>query len=187
MRKLIVSENVTVDGVMESPDLSYQSDDMAEVVQGQMLAADALLLGRVTYEEFAAYWPFQTNNELGVADYINNVAKFVVSTTLNRADWHNTTIISGNLAGEITNLKHQSGKNIVVTGSATLVQSLMRANLVDEYRLFVTPIVVGRGKRLFPDDIERQTLQPVETKAFSSGVVMIRYQPAPGNHEGGPQ
>jgi dihydrofolate reductase len=176
VRKLIVSENVTLDGVMESPGLSYQSEDMAEVLQGQMMAADALLLGRVTYQEFAAYWPFQANDAAGVADYINKVAKFVVSSTLDKADWHNTTILSGNAADEITKLKQQSGQDIVVTGSGVLVHSLMRDNLIDEYRLFINPIVAGRGKRLFPNGIE-QALQHVETKTFSSGAVMIRYQP----------
>ncbi|MEP7189163.1 MAG: dihydrofolate reductase family protein [Roseiflexaceae bacterium] len=177
MRKLIVSENVTLDGVMESPDLSYQSEDMAEVVQAQMLAADALLLGRVTYQEFAAYWPFQTNDAAGVADYINKVAKFVVSSTLANADWRNTTILGGNVAEEIAKLKQQSGKDIVVTGSGALVHSLMPLNLIDEYRLFVNPLVVGRGKRLFPAGID-QKLQLVESKTFSSGALMLRYQPA---------
>jgi dihydrofolate reductase len=178
MRKLIVSENMTLDGVIESPDLSYESEDMTEVVQEQMMAADALLLGRVTYEEFAAYWPFQTDNELGIADYINNVAKFVVSSTLVKTDWHNTTIISRNVPEEITKLKQQGGKDIVVTGSAMLVQSLMRDNLIDEYRLFAAPIVAGHGKRLFPDSIDTLKLRHVETKTFSSGVVLLRYQPA---------
>ncbi|MEO7909780.1 MAG: dihydrofolate reductase family protein [Roseiflexaceae bacterium] len=176
MRKLIVSENVTLDGVMEAPDLSYQSDDMAEVVQGQMRAADALLLGRVTYQEFAAFWPFQKDDAAGVADYINNVAKFVVSSTLDKADWHNTTILSGDAVAEIAKLKQQSGQDIVVTGSGALVHSLMPHHLIDEYRLFFNPIVVGHGKRLFPDGIN-QRLQQIETQTFSSGAIMIRYQP----------
>ena len=182
MRRLIVSENITLDGVVGSPDkwfAPYQSDDIAEFMKGQMATSDALLLGRATYQEFAAYWPFQTNDDSGVADYINKVAKFVVSSTLDKADWHNTTILSGNTAEEITNLKRQNGKNIVVTGSAELAQSLMQHNLIDEYRLFLTPVVVGRGKRLFPDSIDAQTLEHVETKIFNSGVVMIRYQPTP--------
>lgn len=178
MRKLIVTENLTADGVMENPNLSYQSDDLITVNKANMQAADALLLGRKTYQEFVAFWPFQTDDKTGVADYINSVAKYVVSSTLQKAEWNNTTILSGPLAEEIANLKQQSGRDIVVTGSATLVWSLMRQALVDEYRLFVAPEVRGHGKRLFPDPGATQALRLVESLSFSSGVVLIRYQPA---------
>jgi dihydrofolate reductase len=187
MRNLIVSENLTVDGIMESPDLSYQSEDMIEVNRQYMLAADALLLGRKTYQEFAGFWPFQTNDQTGVADYINKVAKYVVSSTLDSTDWHNTSILSGDPTAQITALKQQNGKDIVVTGSGELVWSLMRQSLVDEYRLFITPTVRGHGKRLFPDGINAQKLQPIETRAFDSGVVLIRYRPTPDNDRGGMQ
>jgi dihydrofolate reductase len=187
VRKLIVTENVALDGVMEAPDLSYQSADMVDVNQEHMHAADVLLLGRVTYEEFAAFWPFQTDDETGVANYINNVAKFVVSSTLDKAGWHNTTILTGNVAEEVTKLKQQSGKDIVVSGSGKLVQFLMRENLVDEFRLFVAPAVRGHGKRLFPDGTDAQKLRLVETRPFRSGVVLLRYQRAPDNDRGGKQ
>jgi dihydrofolate reductase len=186
VRKLIVTENVTLDGVMESPDLSYQSQDLIAVNQANMQAADALLLGRKTYEEFAGFWPFQSDDRTGVASYINNVAKYVISSTLDEVGWHNTTILNGNLADEIAKLKQQSGKDIVVTGSGELVWSLMHENLVDEYRLFIAPTVRGHGKRLFPDGMQA-TLQPVETRLFDAGVVMIRYRPAPDKHAGGTQ
>jgi dihydrofolate reductase len=115
---------------------------------------------------------------MGIADYINNVAKVVVSTTLQKADWHNTTIIRDNLAAEITKLKQAPGGNIVVLGSGLLVQSLMQANLVDEYQLSLIPVVLGRGKQLFPAGVVAQKLQLVEAKPFSTGVVLMRYQPA---------
>ena len=130
MRKLIVSENLTLNGMMDGPDQSYQSHDMAEAMQAQMQAADALLIGRVTYQEFAGFWPFQKDDEVGVADYINTVAKFVMSSTLQQAEWNNTTILRGDLAEEVGKLKQASGKNITVTGSCALVHSLMRAGLI---------------------------------------------------------
>lgn len=132
----------------------------------------------ITKGEFASFWPLQTNNEMGIADYINNVAKVVVSSTLEKAAWHNTTIIRGNLAEEINKLKGQPGGNIVVIGSAKLVQSLMQADLVDEFQLSLAPVVLGRGKKLFPAGVAAQKLQLVETKPFSTGVVLLRYQPA---------
>lgn len=181
MRKVIVIENLSLDGVMEAPEqwaFAYQNEDLAAVNQAGMDTANTLLLGRVTYTEFASFWPLQKNNEMGIADYINNVAKVVVSTTLQKADWHNTTIISGNLAAEVTKLKEQPGGDIVVLGSGLLVQSLMQANLVDEYQLSLIPIVLGRGKQLFPAGVAAQNLQLVAAKPFSTGVVLMRYKPA---------
>jgi dihydrofolate reductase len=136
-----------------------------------------MLLGRVTYEMFAAYWPSQTNNEFGIADKLNSQPKFVVSSTLEKGDWNNTTLIKGNVEEEIRTLKQQPGGDIRLTGSATLAQSLMQAGFVDEYWFLVHPIVVGRGKRLFPDGMELTGLKLVESKAFRSGVVLLRYQP----------
>ncbi len=180
MRKVIVIENLSLDGVMEAPEqwaFAYQNEEIAAVNQAGMVASNTLLLGRVTYEEFAGFWPLQTHNEMGIADYINQVAKVVVSSTLQKADWHNTTIIRGNLAEEITKLKQQPGGDIVVIGSALLVQLLMQASLVDEYQLFLTPIVLGGGKQLFPAGVAVQKLVLVEAKPFSTGVVRLRYQP----------
>ena len=181
MRKVIVVENLSLDGVMEAPEqwaFAYQSEDLAAVNQAGMDSANTLLLGRVTYTEFASFWPLQKNNEMGIADYINNVAKVVVSTTLQKADWYNTTSMRGNLAAEITKLKGQPGGDIVVIGSGLLVQSLMQANLVDEYQLSLIPLVLGRGKQLFPAGVAAQKLQLVEAKPFNTGVVLMRYQPA---------
>ncbi len=180
MRKVIVVENLSLDGVMEAPEqwaFAYQNEEIAAVNKAGMVASNTLLLGRVTYEKLAGFWPLQTHNEMGIADYINNVAKVVVSSTLQKADWHNTTIIRGKLAEEINKLKGQPGGNIVVIGSAKLAQSLMQADLVDEYQLSLAPVVLGRGKQLFPTGVAAQELQLVETKSFSTGVVLMRYQP----------
>jgi dihydrofolate reductase len=179
MRKRIVWEFVSMDGVMESPErwvMPFQSQDVAEFVAAQNLASDTLLLGKTTYEAFATFWPSQTHNEFGFADKLNRMPKFVVSSTLNKAEWSNSVIINKNVVEEINKLKQQPGGNVGITGSATLVQSLMQADLVDEYRLLVHPIVLGDGKRLFRDGIASKTLKLVDTRPFSSGVVALSYQ-----------
>jgi dihydrofolate reductase len=178
MRKIVVSEFLSVDGVMEAPEkwqFPYVSDDVAANIQAHILASDAVLLGRVTYETFAAYWPLQTHNEFGIADKLNSQPKFVVSTTLKKADWNNSTLIKGNVIEEIARLKQQPGGLIDVTGSATLVQSLAKAGLVDEYRLLVHPIVVGSGKHLFNEGTDTIGLKLVNLTTFSSGVVALTY------------
>ena len=183
MRKVIVSEFVTLDGVMEAPEewqFPYLSDDVMEEIKAEIYAAEASLLGRATYEIFAAYWPTQTHNEFGIADKLNGERKFVVSSTLEKVEWDNSTLIRGNVAEEIRRLKQQPGGDIRIVGSATLVQSLMQAGLVDEYRLMVHPIVLGHGKRLFNDGMETTGLKLAECKVFSSGVVLLRYQPDKG-------
>ena len=183
MRKVIVSEFLSLGGIMEAPEkwqFPYVSDDVAEEIRAEIHAAEVSLLGKATYEIFAAYWPFQTNNEFGIADKLNSERKFVVSSTLEKAEWNNSTIISGNVAEEVSMLKQQPGGDIRVVGSATLVQSLMQAGLIDEYRLMVHPLVLGRGKRLFNEGMETTGLKLVEAKAFSSGVVLLRYQPVKG-------
>ncbi len=180
MRKLIVNEMLTLDGVMEGPEKwsgPYQSDEMAEANTAGMGASDALLVGRVTYEGLAAYWPHQTDDQTGITDYLNKTPKYVVSSSLKKADWVNTTILGGDAVEEITKLKQQPGESITVTGSAKLVQSLMQAGLIDEYSLLVFPIVLGKGKRLFRDGID-SSLKLVKSKAFSSGVIALTYQPA---------
>lgn len=180
MRKVIVSEFLTLDGVMEAPQnwqFPYLSDDMAEDNKNQILASDALLLGRVTYEEFASFWPFQTNNEFGIADKLNSTPKFVVSSTLEKAEWNNSTLINGNVVEAISRLKQQGEGSIGITGSATLIQTLMQAGLIDEYRLLVHPIVVGTGKRLFNAGFDTTALKLLDSKTFSSGVVALIYQP----------
>lgn len=179
MGKVVVMEYLTLDGVMEAPEawqFPYYSEDVAEANISGLLAVDALLLGRVTYEIFADHWPKHTNNEFGVADKLNSVAKYVISTTLDRADWNNTTLIRDNMTGEIQHLKQQTGGSIAVIGSATLVQSLMQANLVDEYQLQFYPVVRGSGKRLFDNGMDQSALKLLEARTFSSGVVHLSYQ-----------
>jgi len=179
MRKVIVYEYVTLDGVVEAPEkwqFPYFSDDVAEVIKSQILDAGAILLGRATYDIFAASWPSRTNNEFGVADKLNNAPKYVVSSTLESPDWNNTTLIKENVLEEIAGLKQQPGGDIGILGSATLVQSLMGRELIDEYRLMVHPIILGSGKRLFPEGVDL-ALRLIEVKAFSSGVLLLRYLP----------
>lgn len=176
MRKLVVTEFLSLDGVMEAPawTLPYWNDEIAGFKGEETNATDAILLGRVTYEGFAAAWP--TSKDEG-APYFNSVRKYVVSTTLEKAEWNNSIIIKENIFEEISKLKQQDGRDITVHGSATLAQSLMQHNLVDYYRLLVYPVVVGSGKRLFREGINA-TLKLVEAKPFSSGVTALIYEPA---------
>jgi dihydrofolate reductase len=179
MGKVIVYEYVTLDGVVEAPEkwqFPYLGPDVAEAIKSQISDADAILLGRVTYDIFAASWPTRTNNEFGVADKLNSAPKYVVSSTLENPDWNNTTLIKENVPEEIARLKQQYGGNIAILGSAALVQSLMGRELIDEYRLMVYPIVLGSGNRLFPEGTNL-ALRLVEAKAFTSGVLLLRYQP----------
>lgn len=175
MRNLVVTQFVSLDGVVENPmwTFKYWNDEIAAFKGEETSASDALLLGRVTYEGFAAAWP--TSKDEG-ADYFNGVRKYVVSTTLQTADWNNSTIIRDNVVEEIQRLKQQDGTNITVHGSATLIQTLMRHDLVDSYRLLVYPVVLGSGKRMFHDGTAA-TLKLVETRPFSSGVVGLIYEP----------
>ncbi len=187
MRDLIVTENISLDGVIDARDgwfSPYGGDDLAAVNREHMAAADAVLLGRVTYHEFAGYWPAQTDDTTGVSDYLNRTTKYVVSSSLTVTDWQNTTILSGSLADEIAALKRQPGKDIVATGSITLVQSLVRENLVDAYRLFVYPVVLGCGRRLFPDGINSE-LRLTDTRTFRLGVVLLSYRMARADDNGG--
>lgn len=176
MRKLVVTEFMSLDGVVEDPTwtLPYWNDEIARFKGEETAASDALLLGRVTYEGFAAAWP-ESDDE--GADYFNNVRKHVVSETLEGPlEWNNSTLVKGDLAEEITDLKRQNGEDITVHGSAGLVQTLMRNDLVDRYRLLVYPLVVGEGKRLFEGGIPA-TLKLVESRSFGSGVVALVYEP----------
>ena len=181
MRKLSAFELMSLDGVTQSPGewaFSYSDDEMEKENTAGMAASDALLLGRKTYEEFASFWPHQPGGTQMV-DYINSVRKYVVSTTLEEPlEWNNPTLIQGDFAEEITRLKRQPGKNITITGSVTLVRSLIRGGLLDELQLMVHPVVLGSGKRLFDEDGERKSLELVDSKTFSTGVVSLTYQPS---------
>ncbi len=187
MRKMVVSEFVSLDGVVEDPGgaekskhggwtWGYWNDEIGKFKLDEILATGALLLGRVTYQGFAAAWP-SMKDEQGFADRMNNVPKHVVSKTLEKLDWNNSRQIKGNIVEEASKLKQQPGQDILIFGSGELVRELMRHDLIDEYRLLVYPVVLGSGKRLFGDEINK-TLELVETKPFSSGVVLLRYQRA---------
>ena len=187
MGRIVVTEFVSLDGVMEDPGgaedyehggwtFDFERGEGDNFKLDEVRETDAMLLGRVTYEGFAAAWPSMTD-EQGFADRMNGIAKYVVSTTLHKAEWNNSTIISGNVPDEIARLKALPGQDILVHGSAQLIQTLIAHNLVDAYRLLVYPLVRGGGKRLFADGTAA-SLQLVETKSFSSGVVALTYQPA---------
>lgn len=181
MRKIVAGLFISLDGVIEAPHewhFPYFNDEMGQEVGAQMAAADTMLLGRQTYQEFASYWP-QQPSDVEPADYMNNTPKVVVSTTLTSVDdWQSSTLIGGNVAEEMRKLKEQPGKNIGITGSATLVRTLLRDGLLDELRLLIHPIVVGSGKRLFTDESGRVPLKLVESKTFSTGVIAVTYVPA---------
>ena len=183
MRNVIAVELVSLDGVMESPEewaFSYSNDEMEEANASGMTASDALLMGRVTYEQMVAYWPNQPGG-VPMVDYINSVSKYAVSTTLEEPlAWNNSTLIKGDVAEEIARLKRQPGENITILGSGALVRSLLRGDLIDELRLMVHPVVLGGGKRLFEDGQGRQALELVDSKTFGTGVHYLAYQPPQG-------
>ena len=183
MRRVIAVELVSVDGVMESPEewaFSYSNDEMEEANESGMAASDGLLLGRVTYEHFAAFWPNQPGGT-PMMDYINSVRKHVVSGTLEEPlEWNNSTLIKGNVAEAVVKLKRQPGKDITILGSGALVRSLLRDGLLDELRLMVHPVVMGCGKRLFEDGDVRKGLELVDSKTFGTGVVSLTYRPTVG-------
>jgi dihydrofolate reductase len=186
MRKLIVSEFVTLDGIIEAPGgeeghphTGWVSDFAGPEQLAYKLAevrdVEALLLGRVTYQGFAGAWP---EREGQFADKMNGMPKHVVSATLDELEWNNSSLLRGDVAAEVSKLKEQAGGDILVAGSCTLVHALIEHDLVDEYRLMIFPVLLGSGKRLFPDSPEKKTLRLVETQAFTSGVVVHHYQPA---------
>jgi dihydrofolate reductase len=169
---------ISLDGVVEAPEKwtgPYFDQELGQTVGGLIAAGDTLLLGRVTYEGFAAAFSGQTG---GMADQMNAFPKVVVSTTLRTADWQNSTVLSGDVAAALTALKQQRGKNINMSGSATLVRWLLRAGLLDELHLLVLPLGVGSGKRLFAEGGDQLALSLVEARPFASGVVALTYAPA---------
>ncbi len=181
MRKLVVSEWLTLDGIFDADSMEqwfmpFDSEQRQEYIINMMADCGGIIFGRTTYEELGSYWAPLKNNENGVADYMNNLAKYVVSSTLEKADWNNTTILKENIAEEITKLKQQQGKDIILLGSATLVQSLMEANLIDEYRLLVQPIIIGSGKRFFKDGMNTKGMELINTQKLDKGVILLSYQ-----------
>ena len=179
MRKIVAGLYMSLDGVIESPEKwsgPYFDDEMGQAVGAQMAASDTLLLGRRTYEEFAAFWPSRTDVDDPFAGYINGVPKLVVSTTLKSVDWQPATLISGDVVEELTRLKGQPGKNISITGSVTLVRSLLHARLIDELALMLLPVTVGTGNRLFVEG-DQIALKLLDSRSFDSGVVFLIYGP----------
>ena len=182
MRQLIVTEWMSLDGIFDSGSMEqwfnpYHSDSRAKYIQDTIQNCDAMLYGRVTYEMLYPYWSSLTNNEMGVADKLNKVKKYVVSSSLKDANWKNSAIINGDVVKEISLLKEQQGGNILVQGSAKLVKLLLGAGLADELKLLVQPHLMGTGSRLFPDELnvglEYNSLQELD-----KGVVVISYKPA---------
>jgi dihydrofolate reductase len=185
MRDLIASEWTTLDGVYDADTMPewfepFASEQRQDYIREMIHSAGGLLLGRVTYEMFVEYWPQQKNNEFGMADRMNSIAKFVVSTSLKETDWTNSTVIKGDVEAEVMRLKQQAGRPLLVPGSGTLVETLLRAGLVDELRLLVHPIVAGEGKRFFSAGMGKTALELMETDQLEHGVVLLRYQPVRG-------
>jgi dihydrofolate reductase len=193
--KLVVSQFLTLDGVFEDPGgaegfdrggWAFQfnrGDDGDRFKLDEVTASDALLLGRVTYEAFAAAWPSRTGD---FADKFNAMPKYVVSTTLENPQWNNSTVISGDVAREIETVKQRHEHDILVNGSARLLPPLIDHDLVDEYRLMVFPVVLGAGRRLFADGTTMMPLQLVESRPVGpDGVVILTYRPAGAGEAGG--
>jgi dihydrofolate reductase len=186
-RDLVVTENITVDSVIDAtgdwfvPQGAEDPEHVAEmraVEERFREAADALLVGRLTFEAFRGYWPHQTDDTTGVTDYLNRVDKYVISSTLGEPEWEGTTVLRGDMPDEVAALKAQPGGDIATTGSVSLVQALAETDLVDEYRLFVYPTVLGEGRRLFESPAALRHLELVEAHPFASGVVLLRYRTA---------
>jgi dihydrofolate reductase len=181
MRKIAAGLFTSLDGVVEAPEKwtgPYFNDQVGQAVGALMAANDAMLLGRVTYEGFAAAFGGQSG---GMADQMNNTPKYVVSGTLTSADWQNSTLISGqraDVAGQVRALKQQPGRSIGMSGSSSLVSWLLRQGLLDRLDLLVFPVVLGRGKRLLSEPGEPVPLTLTGSQAFSTGVVHLTYEPA---------
>ncbi len=180
MRQLVITENITLDGCIEMLDDWFdpqlQDDELLAETHRQDTESDALLLGRQTFEDFRSYWPNQTDDSTGITDYLNNVTKYVMSTTMIDPEWKNSTVLTGDPVQRARALKAEPGKDIVLTGSISLAHTLIAADVVDEYRLFVYPAVQGRGRRLFPDGTSIPALTLAEPpKSFPSGITLLRY------------
>ena len=180
MRKIVAGLFISLDGVVEAPEtwhFPYFNDEMGQIVGDQMATSDTMLLGRRTYEEFAAFWPNQ-GDDVPLANEINGVRKLVVSTTLDSADWQNSELIRGDVADDLRRRKQEAGREIAITGSPTLVRSLLEAGLIDELRLLVHPIVVGHGTHLFAADGATVPLRLASSQTLDTGVQYLVYVPA---------
>lgn len=178
MRKIVAGLFITLDGVVEAPETwtgSHLTDEINQHIRAMTAAGDTMLLGRVTYQELAAAFSGQNG---ATADQMNSTPKIVISTTLDTAGWQNSTLIKANIVGEIIRLRQRPGKNITITGSPSLVRSLLRDGLLDELSLIIFPIVLGTGKRLFGNDGDQTLLRLAEATILSTGVLKLTYQPA---------
>jgi dihydrofolate reductase len=189
MRKLTAGIFITLDGVYEAPgagdttlpdkrgwSMPFTDEEVGGFIMGGMASSDAMLLGRKTYQEFAAFWSAQPADDF-FAGQMNNQNKVVVSTTLNKVDWKNSTLLKGDLAKAITDLKNQPGKDISIVGSGTLVQSLLQLDLIDELNLLISPVILGVGKRIFKEGVDTKTLKAVSSKTYGSGMTILTLQP----------
>ena len=177
MRKINAWLFVTLDSVIEAPEKWVMADDdMFGAIEVDYAKSDALLLGRRTYETFAASWP-ERGSEVPNADWMNSTRKYVASTTLKSPEWNNTSVIEGDVAEAVARLKLEDGKDIAVNGSGTLVRALMHDHLLDELRLFLHPIVVGSGRRLFDDESDPVELTLVDSHPYANGVISLTYKP----------
>jgi len=186
MRKIIVTEFITLDGVIEAPggnenphphggwQTKYRSPEAGKYKIDELSSVDTLLLGKTTYEGFAAYWPGQTGE--GFADPINQMPKYVVSRSLQKVEWNNSHILR-DVAKDVAALKKSDGGDILVYGSATLVKALFHHDLIDELRLMVYPLSIGGGLRLFDDNRELKKFGLKHSRAFDNGVLILEYQP----------
>ncbi|MEU4208428.1 dihydrofolate reductase family protein [Streptomyces sp. NPDC026206] len=177
MSKIVALVYVSLDGVMESPAWTgpYFNEEHGEYAHTRLFASDALLLGRETYEGFVQAWPGMTDED-GFADRMNAMPKHVVSTTLETAEW-NATLVQGDLAKEVAALKERYEQDILIYGSGALIRSLIAEGLVDELKLWVHPVVVGEGKRLFPEGTPTSKWALAGTTTFSSGAIVLDYRP----------
>jgi dihydrofolate reductase len=174
MRTLAITQNITLDGSIEMLDDWFDPqarglgdmDDLQEEIERQSAAADALLTGRQTFEDLRSYWPHRGDDTTGTSEYLDQVAKYVVSSTLTEPGWENTTVLSGDPVEQVRALKERDGKDIVLTGSIKLCHTMIEAGLVDEFRLTTYPVVQGRGRRLFPDGYQVDRLRLGEARAF---------------------
>ncbi|WP_446664794.1 dihydrofolate reductase family protein [Flexivirga sp. B27] len=183
-RRLVITENITLDGVVENDgswfdptDDSEQGRELAQTTREHAAASDGFLVGRITFEEMRGFWPRQVGDNTGVTDHLNHVEKYVVSQSIQDPRWDGTTILRGgeDLEHEIRKLKNRDGRDIVLTGSISLAQQLLALHVVDELRLFVYPVVVGHGRRLYSDETSMRDLTLIESRAFNGGVVLLRY------------
>ena len=193
MGRIVVTEFVSLDGVMEDPGGSEsfrhggwtfeiaRGDEGDKFKLDETLSSEALLLGRVTYEGFAAAWP---SREGDFADKFNSMPKYVVSSTLAEPEWNNSTVLKGDLVDEVARLRQEQDGDIVVHGSARLVQTLVEHDLVDEFRLMVFPVVLGSGRRLFGETSDKKPLRLVDSKVVGDGVSILVYQPAGASSAG---